>query len=330
MTTATPTSIAPQISGDVVSFAIQYGNTSNDPVLNTTLMTSISGTNISGVTYTLGTLPASTTGLVVITGQMNASYPTGTPLCLQAQINALGEQANTGNNSLPAPVCVYVGPVADLSITTTLAPGTDVLSLTSGSTVGYVITLANTGTLSASGVNATITLPNNLFGYTNSFSSQTGNISSLSWTGITLAPGQSVSYTITGTLGTIPLTGLQLFLMGSVAFSGKESSLLNNTASVATTIPGLGDLNISASLLPFTGFTAGDAVVYRILYSNEGGRTISGVSILPSLASSVSASLPALTFPALAPGQTGQVFLTGNFNTFLSSGQIFVSSFAIT
>ncbi|MEI7562454.1 MAG: hypothetical protein WCJ39_01690 [bacterium] len=53
LTNALPTSSAPQIAGDVVNFVIQYGNTSNAPVLNATLVASISGTNISGATYNL-------------------------------------------------------------------------------------------------------------------------------------------------------------------------------------------------------------------------------------------------------------------------------------
>lgn len=179
-------------------------------------------------------------------------------------------------------------------------------------------------------MSASITLPNNLFGYTNSFNAQTGNISSLSWTGISLNAGQSISYTITGTLGSIPLTGLQLFLMGTVTFSGKESTLVNNSSSIATTIPGLGDLSITASLLPFTGYMLGDTVVYKVTYKNEGGRTVSGVSILSSLASIVNATPTTRNFTALTPGQSGEILVTGNFNTFLSSGQTFVSSFTIT
>jgi hypothetical protein len=130
-----------------VSFLINYGNTSNTPILNSSITASISGTNISGLVYSLGTLPAALTGSVIVTGYMNKNYPTGTPLCLQARIDALGEQGNTGNNLLLMPACITVAPVADLSLSTSLVPGTDLSSLTSGSQVGYIITLTNTGTL---------------------------------------------------------------------------------------------------------------------------------------------------------------------------------------
>jgi hypothetical protein len=119
-------------------------------------------------------------------------------------------------------------------------------------------------------------------------------------------------------------------LSGNIGFSGIESSLANNTSSTNTFLPGLADLSISADLLPFTGFTFGDAVVYKVKYKNEGGRTVTGFSILSSLASVVNATPTARSFPVLIPGQTGEILVTGNFNTFLSSGQTFVSSFTIT
>lgn len=108
--------------------------------------------------------------------------------------------------------------------------------------------------------------------------------------------------------------------------------MTNNSSSTATSLPGLADLKFStsSSLLPFTGFAVGDTLVYHILYKNDGGRTVSGVSITSSLASVVTASPTSRNFPTLAPGQTGELWITGNLNTFLTSGQTFVSSFSIT
>jgi len=109
----------------------------------------------------------------------------------------------------------------------------------------------------------------------------------------------------------------------------ENGPLTNNTITSCTTMAPLANLYITKTMNPFTGFAAGSIVSYTINYGNSGGAPISGVVITDILPSVLSANQTVRNIPALQPGQTGSIMLTGTLNTTLTGGTTFVNTATI-
>jgi len=100
---------------------------------------------------------------------------------------------------------------------------------------------------------------------------------------------------------------------------------------LTTQLPGLGDLFITKTLLPFSGFTANSPITYVINYGNAGGRTVSGVYILDDFPSDMFNAIgqTGRAIGTLAPGQTGTIILTGTMISTMTGGTPFANTATI-
>lgn len=207
------------------------------------------------VIYRLGTGASATTGgtLSVNTGttaspsagstttlkfqvKVDASTPNGTLLINQAQETYTGQTLGTGTtlvgNSTASSVTVNTVPKADLSITKT----DNRTTVAVGSPTSYQITVTNAGPNTLNSLTVTDVLPTTFQNPVFTPSTGTYNASTGVWTGLTLASGQSITLTISGTValsatGTITNTAIAAVPSG---FTDPIST--NNTASDTTKV----------------------------------------------------------------------------------------------
>jgi uncharacterized repeat protein (TIGR01451 family) len=226
----------------------------------------------SSVTYTLtATVDPTATGSLVTTASLTA--PTGL-------------DTNAGNNS--ATDTDTLTPQADLKITNThpLA-GTGV----PGTAVSYTITVTNAGPSSVSGASVIDVFPGMLSGvkYTASATgtasgftaSGTGNINDT----ITIAPGSTITYSVTGTVissatGTITDTATVAVPSGVT-----DTNTTNNSATTTVTLVPNADLAITNTDSLKGTALPGQTDVYTIVVTNKGPSDVSGASIVDTLPS---------------------------------------------
>lgn len=204
-----------------------------------------SGNTASGtgnINETNLTLLAGSTITYTVHALVSQTAPNGTTFQNTAAVGAPSgtTDANTGNNSSTAPaqtVSVPTSPV-NLSISKTDKSKFAV----SGQPVTYTITVTNLGTTTAAGATVSDTLPSGFtsgsVSWTSSYStgatgaSGSGNINDT----ITLAAGQSITYTLTGTVSNSATGSLVNTATVTPASGITDTDTTNNTATDRDTI----------------------------------------------------------------------------------------------
>ncbi|WP_159451776.1 beta strand repeat-containing protein, partial [Pedobacter africanus] len=220
-----------------------------------------------------GTLAATATGSISNTASLTG--PTGTADPVSA------------NNT--ATVVSAISRIMDFAVVKTA--GTAV----AGQPLTYTISLTNNGpaTLQAAdNITVTDALPNGFENpvYTASsgnFSSTTGN-----WTGLTLASGQSVSLSISGTVAATASGSLSNTAVVNGPADTSDPVNTNNSSTVVSTIGRVMDLGLSKTA---SAAVAGQPLVYTITVTNNGSS-----SLLPTDNITITDALPA--------GFTGAVY----------------------
>jgi uncharacterized repeat protein (TIGR01451 family) len=204
-----------------------------------------------------------------------ANWATNDPLIAS---NGQDADGNPINGTPKARNSCYQSPVADLDIVKT---GPDTVDI--GSLITYHLTLANVGTITATGVRITDTLPAGL-----SFVAQTGPFAftrlgrTLTWNAGDVASG-TFYITVTGRVAGTVVPTLTLTNRVTATTTATETVTANNTDSWDTTvtIPGQADLVVVKTGPPVT--TPGDTLMYHITLSNTGTITATDVRLTDTL-----------------------------------------------
>jgi uncharacterized repeat protein (TIGR01451 family) len=310
----------PAIAGQLLTYTINLANAGPGALLASDII-KVTDNLPAGFTATTFTPAAGNynssngnwTGLTLAQGQNTNLTITGT-----VSPTASGSLTNTVTVTPPAGVTdptpntatdiTTVSRVIDFSIVKTASPATGI----AGETLTYTIVLTNNGpgTLAATDI---LTLTDNLpQGFiASSYSAAAGNYDSSngSWSGLTLASGQSTSLTITGktasnTTGTLSNTAT---ITGPPAITDPTPG--NNTSTVTTNV-------ISKPVLKITkigaaGLTAGNTATYTLTIANTGSSNASGASItdaVPAALTNVSWTSTIAGAAIITSGATG----TGN------------------
>jgi large repetitive protein len=223
---------------------------------------------------------------------------------------------NPGNDS--GSVAATASRVADLSVTKTDA----VDSVVAGLTDTYTITVANAGPSAVTGASVVDTFPTALTGVTwtceatdggtCAVASGAGNIA----TTVDLPAGASATFTATGTVSPSALGMLANTANVSPPPGTTDPTPGDETASDATTITPLADLQVTKAVTP-SMVTAGNTATFTIVVTNAGPSTATGVVITdPPPAGlafdTITGACTAFpcTVPTLAPGASATVTAT--------------------
>jgi uncharacterized repeat protein (TIGR01451 family) len=182
----------------------------------------------------------------------NAAVPAGVTTDLDGNPRFVDIPAvpDTGNGTPPiVDMGAYEAQVVDVELSKAVAPPTAV----PGQVVIFTMTLSNTGSLPASGIVVTDTLPVVLSGL--SFTStlavaDTGHIPPYVWTVQDLAAGQGGVITVTGVL-TLPLAA-GVYTNTAVITATGDLLAENNTAVVTFTVPNVAPVFTSAPVVTAT------------------------------------------------------------------------------
>ncbi|MBI1285269.1 MAG: hypothetical protein GC183_13190 [Thiobacillus sp.] len=234
---------------------------------------------------------SSVTGAVMITGlppalasgewaSLNLRYtaPLTGVVSVQANISTTtpGGETNTSNNTATASTTVVsASTLADVIVTLTppanAAPGV---------TVNVPVSVGNLAATSADGMTYGVTLPASLAGVscsgngvTCTYDAGTGVVS-LSGLPGTLAPGQSVPFTLTYTApasGSVPV-------IATIATTTFDANTGNNAASGTTTIGGGTTTDVTTTVAPPSVATAGSTVSVPVTFVNVGAITAAGMT----------------------------------------------------
>ncbi|MBI3944101.1 MAG: DUF11 domain-containing protein [Chloroflexi bacterium] len=271
-----PGQVYAAIPGQNFSVGISYRNQGGAPAENTRLTITLpplvsyqtdnspwgpptpSGGNT--LTWQPGTLPPQSQGIFTATFSLAPVAPIASQLTFTGSINTTTQDFVPGNNSwLSAPVLVTA---AEMVLTKTgpalVAPG---------EYVSYILTVRNTGNLTAANVTVTDTLPVSLT-LTGAIPVRTGGtLQQPVWQLGNISPGGSMQIQIGATLSPDQPSRTTVTNMASVGTVTTESSLANNTASTNFTVapgaPALVQLAVQPTSLLVGGETAAITVTVK-------------------------------------------------------------------
>jgi uncharacterized repeat protein (TIGR01451 family) len=223
------------------------------------------------ITITLtGTIDPAATG--TLTNTATVSPPAGVT------------DPNPGNNS--GSDSDTLTPQADLAVTKT----DGVTSAVPGTADTYTITVSNAGPSTVSSLNLTDSVPaallNPVFGTPSagSYNPATGL-----WSGLSLAQGQSVTITLTGTINPAATGTLTNTATVSPPTGLTDPNPANNSASDTDTLTAQADLSIIKTD-NVTSVVPGTPDTYTIVVSNTGPSDVTGASVADSLPTGVTSA----------------------------------------
>ena len=327
------------IAGEEIIYTINYGNSgpSNSTGVNITFtpptgtpnpLTSVyygtDGTNFPQPwtgTLSIGNIAYTGTGVLYIKGLV----PSNVTSNFNCNFDIYGSYSdpNTTNNS--APTTTTVSTLADLEITITQAPETNVVT---GTFIEYTLSYKNNGPSNSLG---TITITDNMASFLTDREFDTGD--GLSW-----RPNWTGSHTINGLIqgasGTIKIKGkvpssttAASYTINANITKGATDDQPTNNNSATKQINFIRQADkriISATQIPSGNITAGTNVTFEIEYENIGPSDESGAIITytpPALLTSVKYGTDGVTFPnnwtspspalSMTVGQIRKIWITG-------------------
>jgi len=242
-----------------------------------------------------------------------------------ANVSSTTNDPNSANNTSSDPTVIT--PSADLSITKTDGQ----TSITPGSPITYTLTVTNNGPSTVNTLTINDTLPaalqNPVFTpSTGSYDSSTG-----AWTGLSLASGQSLVLTVSGTValsatGTISNTATVSPPTGTL-----DPTLTNNSATDTTVITPVADLSITKTDGQ-NSTTPGSPITYTLTVTNNGPSTVTSVTVNDAIPTSILSPTFAASTGSYNPttgAWTGLSLASGQSITLTVSGTVDPSSSGI-
>ncbi|MCX6825123.1 MAG: hypothetical protein NTY80_02755 [candidate division SR1 bacterium] len=331
------------ISGSLVAFTVTGNNTTGDAylkyVLPNTANHSIAFQNatltpLNNALLSLGIehdpvfyIPANSSFSVTITAKVITNVRTFPTLSTDA-IFASDMQINTLLTSAVA----QITPIADLLVTNILT-GTN--PSFSGDNVSYFVTLQNIGSSSATGISFLSTFPiPTLFTPTANFNGITHTYDHINypqdfvWTGSylnNLNPGQSITILLNASMTQAFAVGTSFNQIAKATTLSNEYTTGNNVATASAIVQAPANVRITKTLLPFTGFNAGDQVHYVLTYGNNGGKIANNVVVTDTAPAGIGIPVATFTLGSLPAGSGGTLYITGTLSNFFAAGHVFVN-----
>ncbi|MCP4544713.1 MAG: DUF11 domain-containing protein [Chloroflexi bacterium] len=269
---------------DIPADQTYTGAMGNDPGENLTLYDDVNQI-IDTVNSDGGGWPAGDNGTKQTMERIDPAIPdTDANWCTNDGVTHNGQDAdgNLINGTPEAENSCYQPPIADLDIVKT---GPDAVNI--GSPITYYLTLGNVGTITATGVRITDTLPTGV-----SFVAQTSHFAftrlgrTLTWDAGDVGIG-TFQITVTGRVAGTAVPTLTLTNRVTATTAATETVTANNTDSWDTTItiPGQADLIVVKTGPAVT--KPGNSIVYHIALSNTGTITATDVRLTDTLPTAV-------------------------------------------
>jgi uncharacterized repeat protein (TIGR01451 family) len=330
---ATATSIIP---GNPVTYTLTVTNNGPDPVTSLTVKDTLPAQILTPITFTpsVGTYD-STTGLwsgltlankgtvtLTVTGTVDPTLPANQTIINSATVQTPAgvRDGNFGNNDATNNAVKTATPQADLSINKT----DNQTQAAPGSPVTYDITVTNSGPSTVTSVNVTDTVPSSITSPTFTASTGSYNSSTGAWTGLSLAKGQSIKLTLSGTLSA-SATGNLVNKATVAAPSGvTDPSTTNNSSTDTDTIVPLADLSITKSD-DQTSAIPGNPIGYVLTVTNKGPSTVTSVTVTDAVPATIlnPTFVPSTGSYAPATGQwTGLNLAAGDSVTLILQGTV--------
>ncbi len=280
----------------------------------------ITGSQGSGVTGSLGTLAPGATATVSFNVTVNSATPDSTAILNNAFATGTGQVGGPGLQG-EAGVAVITPPGADLAITKT-APATFV----PGRSLTYTLVVSNLGPSTSTNALVQDTLPADVTGATWTVSYTGGATGPVSGSGnvnatlTTMPLGGTATFTITAT----PDYRLDTPLANTATVTATDGlidpDLNNNTSTVSSTPTPVADLQI-VKTDGVTSYVPGQQLVYTITVTNAGPSFVTGAVVADVFDSSIITS--ATWIATITQGQAdlrGQVRGTGSLNQTIDLG----------
>ncbi|HET7019699.1 MAG TPA: hypothetical protein VFI58_03180 [Xanthobacteraceae bacterium] len=321
--------------GTSTTYTITVKNNGPSPVTSLTLTDTIPAAllNASFGTPSAGSYDSVTglwSGLSLASGQSVSITLTGTvdPNLIGSLTNTVTvappsgtTDANSANNSASD---TDTTPQADLSV----AVSDGKTSVVPGTSNTYTITVTNNGPSTVSSLTLTDTIPagllNTSFGTPSlgTYDSATGV-----WSGLSLASGQNVTITLTGTIDPNWIGSLSNTVTVSAPSGTTDTNAANNSATDTDTPTPVADL---AVVVTGVGTVPGASTTYTITVTNNGPSTAVGAQVtdvLAALTNVVWTATASVGSSVAAPTGTGNIadlvtLLPGGTVTFTAVGQI--------
>jgi uncharacterized repeat protein (TIGR01451 family) len=328
------TSVVPGTSNP---YTITVTNNGPSTVSSLTLTDTIPATLLNAIfgTPSVGTYDATTgvwSGLSLATGGSVSITLTGTidPSTTSSLSNTVTVSAPSGttdtnlvNNS--ATDNDTATPQADLSVTLT----DGVSTVTPGTTNTYTITVTNNGPSTVTSLTLTDTIPaallNASFGTP---SVGTYDPATRVWSGLSLASGQNVTLTLTGTIDPSATSNLVTTATVSPPSGTTDTNATNDSATDTDTLTPFADLAVT---MTGVGTVPGSSTTYTITVINNGPSTAAGALVTDffpaTLTNVVWTAVATAGSSVAAPTGTGNIadlvtLLPGGNVTFTAVGQI--------
>ncbi|MEP1059936.1 MULTISPECIES: DUF7507 domain-containing protein [Cyanophyceae] len=288
--------------GSAIAYTITVTNngasTVNSVTVNDTLPTAMQSPVFAPSTGSYNSSTGVWTGLNLASGQSVTLTISGTvatsasgTLTNTATVAPPAGTTDTNNANNSATDTTTVTTTADLSITKTDGR----TSTAPGSAIAYAITVTNNGPSTVNSVTVNDTLPTAMQSPVFTTSTGSYNSGTGAWTGLTLASGQSVTLTISGTVspsatGTVTNTATVAPPSGTT-----DPTSGNNSATDTTTITPTADLRLTKTVnVPAPA--VGSTIIYTVTVTNAGPSSATGVAVQDLLPSGV-------TFSSATPSQ---------------------------
>lgn len=235
-------------SGDTIIYTLTYSNSGSQDVTGVTITDVFptgwayiymqpTATSVTGSTYTwnIGSIPAGSSGTIVLSGLVSNVFSSGTVISNNATISGQLIDLDSTNNSGTANFTIFdFIPTSDIIITKAVDNATP----TTGSIITYTLTFSNSGSETVYNVLVSDILPSGVT-YVSASSSATVSGSTVSWFLGGLAPNSVGSVTITGQIDADVASGTSIVNSAQITGVLIESDNTNNTGSVTITVLGV-------------------------------------------------------------------------------------------
>ncbi len=189
--------------------------------------------------------------------QLAIADPTGTPRL--TMVSSSRGPANTQNDGAS-----YSGPSVDLGVTKTATPN----PVASGASLTYTLTVRNVGTTGSTGWAVNDQLPAQLADPTTPTDGCTITGGALACTGGPLAPGESATITVTGSVD-----ATACFTNSATVVGNEQDPVLANNTDNATVCPpdvSPPSFTVSKAVTPDGSLSPGDSATYTVTVTNTG------------------------------------------------------------
>ncbi len=314
--------------GDVLTYTITVNNIGTSPATGVQV-TDVLASTLTGATYSVSggattawpatgaitlanPIPAGGSTTVTIRGTVQASQ-LGKLLENTAQVSSPSDPTGTSNSN---PVRTAVG-TADLNAMKTVNRTTAQV----GDTIVYTITVRNDGMAQATSVNVAdagalqLTSPTYaVSGDASGSGAWTGSLTLSAFTGGHLAPGESATITITGT---VPAAALNSAIKNVATITSPQDPTSPVSTQEVTTLVNTADLNASKAV-DKTAAKPGDPLTYTLTIRNDGNAAATSVTVndqaalaLTNPTFQITGDVPAPTPSATWPGSVTFTGFTG-------------------